>query len=279
MKKNLFGMAVFAVSMGCLLSLASCSKKEEAAPVASEPKTLLESIKAKGEMVVGTASGYPPYEFVDIKAAGQPVIGIDMALAKAIADKIGVKLTISDMTFGALLSSIPANKIDVAIAGIAPTEERKKTVDFTDHYIDAEQRILIRKADAEKLSKLSDFYGKKIGAQKSTTQEALAKAEIKDAEVVALDKVPECILELLSGKIDGIVVESVVAQQYVLSNPTLTFSTAEFENRYKATACALAKGNEDFLKLMNDVIAEKKADGSFDKWILEYSQKAVDNAK
>lgn len=268
--------------MGCSSSSSTASGttgSNSADSTASSSGDLLSSVKSKGTLVVGTASGYPPYEFVDVTSASQEVTGIDMALAKAIADELGVKLKVEDMTFSALLSSIPANKIDLAIAGICPTDERKQTVDFSDIYINAEQKILVRSADVDKFKSLSDFSGKKVGAQKSTTQETLANTEIKDATVVALDKVPDLILELLNGKIDGIVIESVVAQQYIIANPTLQLSDATFTNNLKPTAIALAKGNDGMLEVVNKVIKDNQNNGNFDKWIKEYSEKATNNAK
>lgn len=292
------GMVVGSLMVGCGSSSSTtteASASEETTEVAASSEAeasteatdssnaggtdLLDQVKEKGTLVVGTASGYPPYEFVDVTSADQEVIGIDMALAKAIADDIGVELKIEDMTFSALLSSIPANKIDLAIAGICPTDERKKTVDFSDVYVNAEQKILIRAEDADTLKTLDDFAGKKVGAQKSTTQETLANDEIKDVTVVSLDKVPDLILELLNGKIDGIVVESVVAQQYILANPTLQFSDAEFENKLKPTAVALNKENDAMLEEINKVIKENQDNGNFDKWIEEYSAKANENAQ
>ena len=279
-------VAALFVAATCMASMvAGCGSKAASsttsttATVDESAGELMKSVKSSGTLVVGTASGYPPYEFVDVTSASQEVTGIDMALAKAIADELGVTLKIQDMTFSALLSSIPAKKIDMAIAGICPTEERKQTVDFSDVYINAEQKILVRSEDASKLKTLDDFSGKKVGAQKSTTQEALANAEIKNVTVVSLDKVPDLILELLNGKIDGIVVESVVAQQYILANPTLQFSDAEFTNKLKPTAIAMDKGNEDMIALVNKVIKENQDNGNFDKWIKEYSEKANANAK
>jgi polar amino acid transport system substrate-binding protein len=242
-------------------------------------KTLLEQIKAKGELSMGTASGYPPYEFVDITSPTQEVAGVDVALGQRIADELGVKLKVSDMTFGALLSSIPAKKIDVAIAGINPTDERKKTVDFSDTYLTAEQRLMIRKSDAGTLTKLEDFYGKKVAAEKSSSQEALAQEEIRDVQLISLERVPDCVLELLSNKIDGIVVEDTVAQQYILSNSQLTFSDAVFVNKSKYSAIALEKGNEDLLVIINKVIADSIADGSIDRWVTEYSLKVLENSR
>lgn len=275
------GLMMGSLMTGCTGNAATTDTPLASTEVSATASTedLLDVIKEKGTLVVGTASGYPPYEFVDITSPTQEVIGIDMALAKAIADDMGVELKIEDMTFSALLSSIPANKIDIAIAGICPTDERKQTVDFSDVYVNAEQKILIRTEDADTLKTLDDFAGKKVGAQKSTTQEALANAEIKDVTVVSLDKVPDLILELLNGKIDGIVVESVVAQQYILANPTLQLSEAEFENNLKPTAVALNKNNEAMLEEINKVIKENQDNGNFDKWIQEYSEKANSNAQ
>ncbi len=284
MKKGICKTVGCVLAAGIIAALAGCAKKtpateaKVAAPsTAVATGTLLKSIKDKGELVVGTASGYPPYEFVDITSSSQEVIGIDMALAKAIADELGVKLIISDMAFSALLSSIPAGKIDIAVAGIAPTDERKKTVDFSDVYINAEQKLMIRKADTAKFTKLEDFFGKKIAAEKSTTQEAVASSEITNAQVVALERVPDCILEVLSGKVDGFVVESVVAQQYIIANPSLCLSAASFGKSLKPTAIALAKNNEDLLEVINKVIKDNQSNGNFDKWIQDYSRKAVDN--
>lgn len=239
---------------------------------------LLASIKESGKLVVGTASGYPPYEFVDITSANQSVIGIDMELAQSIADELGVKLEIQDMTFSSLLSSLPAHKIDLAIAGIAPTDERKKTIDFTDNYLTAEQKILVLKDEADQLKTLADFSNKAVAAEKSTTQEALAKEKLTESTITSLEKVPDCILELKSGKISGIVVESIVGEQYVETDPSLTFSEASFDT-YKYSAIALEKGNEDLIEIVNKVIKKHTDNGDFDKWVKEYSKKAGENAK
>ena len=260
-----------------VVGIIGCGSSEDSSK--SKNVTLLESIKSKGKLVVGTASGYSPYEFVDTLSKKQDIVGVDMELAKAIADELGVKLQVQDMTFSALLSSIPAEKIDLAIAGICVTDERKKTIDFSDVYIDAEQKVLVRKEDVGKYKTLEDIKGKKIGAQKATTQEKLANSEIENAQVVSLDKVPDLILELQNKKIEGIVIESVVAEQYIIANPDLALCDISFKDSKKPTAIALSKGNEDLLEIINKVISENKENGNFDKWIEEYSKKAVENAK
>ena len=245
-------VAAFAIT-GC-----GGSDNKAASKPAQAESPLMHKIKSSGKLVVGTASGYPPYEFVDTSAGEKKVIGIDMELAQKIADKLGVKLEVQDMNF--------------------QTDERKKSMDFSDNYLPTEQKVIIRKADADKFKKVEDLYGKTIGVQKSTTQEALAKDQIKDANIVGLAHVPEVVLELKQGKVDALVVEGIVGEQYVIFNNDLMFSDIKFPNAVKNSAAALPKGNEDVAAVVNQVIKENTDNGNFKKWTEEYSKKAVENA-
>lgn len=254
------------------------SSGTETTTAAAEAETgLLAKIKESGKLVVGTASGYPPYEFVDITSADQAVIGVDMELAKAIAEELGVELEIQDMTFSSLLAAIPAGKIDIAIAGVAPTEERKETMDFSDSYLFADQVVIINKEDADKFKTLDDLKGVPLAAEKSTTQERIVQEMLPDNALTSLDHVPDCILELKNGKVSGVVVESIVGEQYLLADDTLQFADANF-GRQKESAIVLNKGNEDLLEILNAVIKENQDAGNFDKWVEEYSRIAADNA-
>lgn len=254
------------------------SSGTETTTAAAEAGTgLLAKIKESGKLVVGTASGYPPYEFVDITSADQAVIGVDMELAKAIAEELGVELEIQDMTFSSLLAAIPAGKIDIAIAGVAPTEERKETMDFSDSYLFADQVVIINKEDADKFKTLDDLKGVPLAAEKSTTQERIVQEMLPDNALTSLDHVPDCILELKNGKVSGVVVESIVGEQYLLADDTLQFADANF-GRQKESAIVLNKGNEDLLEILNAVIKENQDAGNFDKWVEEYSRIAADNA-
>lgn len=273
------------VTLGAAL-LAGCGSKSDSsssgstdtASDTSSDGDLLSSIKSSGKLVVGTASGYPPYEFVDVTSSSQDVIGIDIELAQAIADELGVKLEVQDMNFSSLLSSLPAHKIDLAIAGINPTDERKKTLDFSDTYLTAENKIIINKSDADKYKTLDDFKGQTLAVEKSTTQETVCQEVLPECPLTSLEKVPDCILELKNGKAVGVVVENIVGEQYLLSDDTLQFSDADL-NRDKESAVALEKGNEDLLEIINKVIKENQDNGNFDKWVEEYSQKAAESAE
>lgn len=281
-KKNVLKMMALGMAAVAVFGLAGCGGSSAGSKSASsqtqKESPLMQKIKSSGKLVVGTASGYPPYEFVDTSAGEKKVIGIDMELAQKVADKLGVKLEVQDMNFQALLSSLTGGKVDVAIAGINPTDERKKSMDFSADYLPTEQKVIIRKADADKYKKVEDLYGKTIGVQKSTTQEALAKEKIKDAKIVGLAHVPEVVLELKQGKVDGLVVEGIVGEQYVIFNDDLMFSDIKFPGSVKNSAAAVQKGNEDVLAVINEVIKENTDNGNFKKWTEEYSKKAVTNA-
>lgn len=257
--------------------ISSGTETTAAAAEAGTETGLLAKIKESGKLVVGTASGYPPYEFVDITSADQAVIGVDMELAKAIAEELGVELEIQDMTFSSLLAAIPAGKIDMAIAGVAPTEERKETMDFSDSYLFSDQVVIINKEDADKFKTLDDLKGVPLAAEKSTTQEKIVQEMLPDNALTSLEHVPDCILELKNGKVSGVVVESIVGEQYLLADDTLQFADANF-GRQKESAIVLNKGNEDLLEILNAVIKENQDAGNFDKWVEEYSQIAADNA-
>ena len=241
---------------------------------------VLTRIKESGKMVVATASGYMPYEFIDISSTDQKVIGIDMALGDKIAEKLSEKLgvdvekEVEDTTFTANLAAVAADQVDIMLAGMSPTEERKQNMDFSDVYLQAEQRLMVRAEDADKYKDLSDFDGKTIAVQKNTTQETNAKEVLTNSSITSLEKIPLAVLELTTGKADGVVIESTVAQPYLIANPDLVLCDAQLpdDRRYKDTAVAVPKGNEDFLEIINETIQECKDAGLIDQWIEEYSQ-------
>ena len=138
-KKNVLKMMALGMAAVAVFGLAGCGGSSAGSKSASsqtqKESPLMQKIKSSGKLVVGTASGYPPYEFVDTSAGEKKVIGIDMELAQKVADKLGVKLEVQDMNFQALLSSLTGGKVDVAIAGINPTDERKKSMDFSADYL------------------------------------------------------------------------------------------------------------------------------------------------
>ena len=293
--KRTLSLLLAAASMASVLtacgskdtSAADTSADTQAASASADASDLgpvLTRIKESGEMVIATASGYMPYEFVDISSANQDVIGVDMALGDKIieklSDKLGVevKKKVEDTTFTANLAAVAADQVDIMLAGMSPTEERKQNMDFSDVYLKAEQRIMVRKADADSYKDIDSFNGKTIAVQKNTTQEKIAQGSMPGVSVTSMDKIPLAVLELTTNKADGVVIESTVAQPYLIANPDLVLCDAEFPEdvRYKDTAIAVPKGNEDFLELINETIKECQNAGLIDQWIDEYSSIAAE---
>ena len=246
----------------------------------SSQSALMQKIKKDGKLVVGTASGFPPYEFLDTSVKDRKKIdGIDMKIAEAVAQKLGVKLEVQDMTFQSLLSSITTGKVDIAISAINPTEERKKTVDFSNNYLEGKQTLLVRKEDAGKYKSLADFEGKKIAVQKSTIQGKLATSQIPNAQIVALAKVPDALLELKQGKVDAVPVQNIVGGQYLVTNDDLAATNIYFDKYSGGSAVAVPKGSDDVIAVINEVIKENQENGNIDKWVDEMTKKAVENAQ
>ena len=282
MKKSL-KMAILGMAAVSMFALTGCGDSGKTGDNnkntgGEQQGKLLKKIKERGKLIVGTSSGYPPYVFVDATAGDKKVIGLDVELVQQVANKLGVKLEVQDMSFSALLSSVTADKVDIAVGGVAPTPKREKAMAFSKIYLPTEQKLLVRKEDAGKYKSLSDLKGAVLGAEKSTTQEATAQ-KVEGAKAVGLTNVPDAVLELKHGKLNGIVMEGVVAKQYLIFNDDLALAEFSFPDAKKVSAIALQKGNDDLVKILNEVIDENTQNGNFEKWVDQYSKLAVEKAK
>lgn len=229
----------------------------------------LDVIKKRGELRVGLSADYAPYEFERTVNGKREYVGIDIELAKKIAKDLGVELKIVNMQFDSLLGSLKTGKIDVIISGMSPTPERKKEVDFTDEYMQVKQRMVVQKKNQQKLKTVEDFKGKGVAAQKQTTQEELAQTELPESNLTSLTRLPEAIMSLNTGKVDGVIMEGPVADAYLSQNTQLAYSDLEFGNADKGTAIALQKDSSKLLDALNASIKEvndqKLIDGYKDK--------------
>lgn len=279
MKKTMKLIMLGAALVGAM-AMAGCGGSEPAKSGnagSQQQSKLMQTIKQRGKLIVGTSSGYPPYVFVDAESPDKKVIGLDMEMCKQIADKLGVQLEVQDMSFSALLSSVTSGKVDIAVGGVSPTAEREKAMAFSDIYLPTEQKLLVRKENQHTYKSMADLKGKVIGAEKSTTQEATAQ-KIEGATAIGLSSVPDAILQLKNGKLDGIVLEGVVTKQYLIFNDDLALADVQFDGAKKVSAVALQKGNDDVVKIINDIIKQDTESGQFDKWVDEYSRIAVEKA-
>ena len=276
MKKGLMKKVIAAVMLGVMtMGFVGCGASSNKASD-NNSTDLLETIQEKGKLVVGMSADYAPYEFHYIDENGKDVIGgFDVDIANEIADAIGVELVIQEMDFDALVSALPAGKVDVVISGMNPTEERVKVVDFSDIYYNSQHGILVRTEDADKYKTFADLEGAKVGAQLGSTQEQIAKAEIPNADLQLLANVNNLILELKSGKVDAIVMEKPVAEMAVKNNPDLAVGEPTYEEKTGGNAVGVAKNNPELLAKINEVINELNESGKMDDYILKANELAA----
>ncbi|HCY7858231.1 TPA: ABC transporter permease subunit [Staphylococcus aureus] len=226
-----------------------------------------EKIKERGELRVGLSADYAPMEFEHTVNGKTEYAGVDIDLAKKIAKDNNLKLKIVTMSFDSLLGALKTGKIDIIISGMTSTPERKKQVDFSDSYMMTKNIMLVKKDKVNEYKDIKDFNNKKVGAQKGTEQEKIAQTEIENASITSLSRLPDVILALKSGKVEGAVVEKPVAEAYLKQNPKLGISNVKFNEEEKDTVIAVPKDSPKLLSQINKTIKEVKDKGLIDKYM------------
>ncbi|HHA0281310.1 TPA: ABC transporter permease subunit [Staphylococcus aureus] len=226
-----------------------------------------EKIKERGELRVGLSADYAPMEFEHTVNGKTEYAGVDIDLAKKIAKDNNLKLKIVNMSFDSLLGALKTGKIDIIISGMTSTPERKKQVDFSDSYMMTKNIMLVKKDKVNEYKDIKDFNNKKVGAQKGTEQEKIAQTEIENASITSLSRLPDVILTLKSGKVEGAVVEKPVAEAYLKQNPKLGISNVKFNEEEKDTVIAVPKDSPKLLSQINKTIKEVKDKGLIDKYM------------
>ncbi|NGA51871.1 ABC transporter permease subunit [Staphylococcus aureus] len=226
-----------------------------------------EKIKERGELRVGLSADYAPMEFEHTVNGKTEYAGVDIDLAKKIAKDNNLKLKIVNMSFDSLLGALKTGKIDIIISGMTSTPERKKQVDFSDSYMMTKNIMLVKKDKVNEYKDIKDFNNKKVGAQKGTEQEKIAQTEIENASITSLSRLPDVILALKSGKVEGAVVEKPVAEAYLKQNLKLGISNVKFNEEEKDTVIAVPKDSPKLLSQVNKTIKEVKDKGLIDKYM------------
>lgn len=226
--------------------------------------------KTEGVLTFGTNAEFPPFEFV----AGTGVIdqydGIDMAIAKQIAEENGMSAAVENMEFDSLLVALQNGQIDAIIAGMTVTEERLEAVDFSTPYYTATQVMIVRE-DSD-IAAAADMADKKICVVQGYTGEVCVNDMGYPYE--AFKKGTEAIMELVNGKCDVVVIDSATAQKYVGDNEGLKIveDSAAFES--EEYAIAVRKGNTELLDMINKAIEAKLADGTISELGVQYTEAA-----
>lgn len=291
MKKRVLAM-VLATAMAATM-FAGCGEKKEEAPAASsaaseaaeeaaseEAEETEEATEETAEatdaaidhIVFATNPEFPPFEFITPDGVMGEYDGIDMAIAAKIGENTGINVEMQSMEFDSLLVALQNGQIDATIAGMTVTDERAKSVDFTTPYYTATQ-VMIVKEDSD-IASAADMEGKKITVVQGYTGETVVQdlGYKPNENYEAFKKGTECIMELMNGKCDVVVIDSATAQKYVADNKGLKIVEDEEAFGAEEYAMAVQKGNTALLNLLNEQIEAMLADGT----ISELSAKYID---
>lgn len=252
-------------------------------------KQKLEEIKKAGVLTVYTNAEFPPFEYLkDSKA-----VGVDIMIAQAIADEIGVKLEVKDVKFDTILASVNSGKGSMGIAGITVSKERAEEVDFSKNYATSTQYVIVK--NDVTIENISDLAGMKIGAQLGTTGDIIISSEINGTEdeetgehikgilegtntvITQYNSAADAAVAMSSGKIDAVVIDKLPAE--IIAGEYEGYKAVELlypdgTNTEESYAVCVAKGNAELLEVVNKVVDRLINDGSIDKWIVEHTTAA-----
>lgn len=216
---------------------------------------------------VGTAPNYKPFDYKE----DAKLTGLDIDLVNEIAKREGIELTWVEMSFDGLIPALKTGKIDMIASVMSATEERRKSVDFSDVYYTT-KNLYIKKKDNVDLNSKEDLEGRSIGVQVGTLQEPAAKA-IKDSKVQANESLSVVIMALKEGKIDAVVADKDVSKGFLKENEDLV-EFFEEEDGSEGFSFAFDKDKQKVaIEKFNKGLKELKEDGTYDKILAKYELK------
>ena len=264
MKTWLKRIAVFA-AVGVLAAvLAGCGGAPEKKDATKEPakESAADAIKKKGKLVVGTATGYYPFEMADKNGK---LVGFDIEVANALGKELGVEIEFQNYAFSGLIPALQAKKVDLVIAGMTITDKRKEVVDFSDTYFKSGQAMLVSKKypDVKKWEDL-DKKGNVIAVSMGTTADQTASKMFKNAEVKKFEGSALAGLEVLNGKAVAVIHEVPWVAIYNKMNVDTTYAVLE-PFTTEELGIATPKGNEALLGEINKFVKKYIAGEGYKK--------------
>ncbi len=270
------------LAMAMVLSLAACGGGDKPADNAGTSTPADTSAPAdtgsdapafttveEGKLHMSTNAAFPPYEMTTDAGGFE---GIDVEVAGAIAEKLGLELVVDDMGFDAALTAVQTGQSDIAMAGITVSEERQQVMDFSDSYATGVQVVIVKEDGP--VQSLDDLESAEmIGCQKATTgyiycSDTPENGGYGEDHVTAFDTGALAVMALVNGQVDAVVIDNEPAKSFVAENDGLKILDTEFA--VEDYAIGFAKGNTALLEAVNAAMAELKADGTFQAIVDSY---------
>ena len=249
--KKLFAVLLSAM---LLLAMAACGEQSQTPDDTQEPAVLH----------MATEGTFPPYEYYD---NGQ-LVGIDIEVAGAIAEKLGMKLETTDIAFDSIIPGVQAGKYDIGMAGVTVSEDRLQQVNFSDSYATGVQVVIVK--EGGKVQSLDDMADAIIGTQSGTTGFIYASSDFGDDHVKSFTKTTDAVEALKNGQVDCVLLDNAPAEALVDANPDAGLSILETAYTVEDYAIAINKENTDLQAKINAALAELKADGTLQSIIDKY---------
>ena len=258
MKKFMKGLLATTMVFAMMTSLAGCG--DAATDDSADAK--------KETLTMATNATFPPYEYYE----GQDIVGIDVEIGQALADKLGMDFKIEDMEFDSIIPAVTSGKASMGMAGMTVTPDRLKSVDFSDTYATGVQAIIVK--EGSDIASVDDLFAEgashKIGVQTGTTGDLYTTDDIEGAglgTVERFQKGADAVLALTQGKIDCVVIDNNPAKSFVAANEGLKILDTEYA--VEDYAICLPK-DSPLTEKINTALAELTADGTIQKIIDKY---------
>lgn len=227
-----------------------------------------------GTLTVATSPDFAPYEFYAIDENGNPYLaGFDLALAQYLADFMGLECDIIPMDFDGVLADVGSGNVDIGMAGLSPDPDRANAMDFSDLYYLGGQSFVTTEDKVDLFPDLESINNPdySIGAQNGSIQQDLAEEYAAPESIVILSRVTDLVADLVEGNLDGAFIETAVAENYAVSNPTMKI-VLEVPYDQAGSAVGVVKNNPVLLELINRGIAQAIEDGSMAKFVAEANE-------
>ncbi|MCR5557804.1 MAG: transporter substrate-binding domain-containing protein [Butyrivibrio sp.] len=219
----------------------------------------LARVKAAGKITVATEGVWAPFTYHDEKT--DALVGFDVEVAKAIAEKLGVEAEFQEVAFDGGLTGVATGTFDMMANGVGVTEERKETYDFTDPYV-YDHSVIVTLASNESINSFEDLNGRTTANSAGSTYESLGIAN--GATVSNVDTIGETMTLVLNGTVDATINSMTTAQDYINTTGTTKLRIAAVAEDATLCAIPLKKGadNDTLREAINKAIAELRADGT-----------------
>ncbi|MEN9656745.1 MAG: hypothetical protein RL571_210 [Pseudomonadota bacterium] len=233
---------------------------------------LLDTIKQRGTLKIAVEGTYPPFNFKENNA----LTGFEVELAKALAQKIGVKAEFSTSEWSAMLAGLQAGKYDIAINQVGITDKRKETFDFSEPYTLSSPQLIVRSNDKRVFKNLEDLKGKKLGLGQGTNYADIAKA-VGGIDVKTYPSSQEYLQDLALSRIDAALNDSLLIP-YIVKKTKLPLKAGAPLGDIEKSGIPFVKGNPKFKASLNKALADLQAEGSFAKISKKWFDRDVSKA-